>query len=215
MTDKLTVTAGLRWDAQWNPQPSDPNPAIPSTTYIPSDLSQWQPRLGVAWAPDSKTVLRASAGLYDAPTPATYFQRVFTDNGLNTTVADSYLRSTVTLNLFVMPSLLPTRLYRGGEDSATPAALVVGIAPKLPQSAFVPGLRQRGAANQCQDHSNRRLMSTTARGTCRRWSTRICSRPLGGHGHADLSRNASRSHRLGSCLVNRSSAHSRPTMECS
>ena len=34
--------------------------------------------------------MRLSAGLYDAPTPATYFQRVFTDNGLNTVVADSY-----------------------------------------------------------------------------------------------------------------------------
>ena len=58
--------------------------------YIPNDLSQWQPRLGVAWNPASNTVVRLSAGLYDAPTPATYFQRVFTDNGLNTVVADSY-----------------------------------------------------------------------------------------------------------------------------
>ena len=33
------MTAGLRWDGQWNPQPSHPNPAIPQTTYIPNDLS--------------------------------------------------------------------------------------------------------------------------------------------------------------------------------
>ena len=59
---KLTVTAGLRWDGQWNPQPSNPNPAIAQTTTIPNDLSQWQPRLGMAWNPASNTVVRAVGG---------------------------------------------------------------------------------------------------------------------------------------------------------
>jgi hypothetical protein len=90
LTKRLTLNAGLRWDAQWNPQPANPNQAIPSTTRIPDDLSQWQPRLGLAWNLTTNTVVRLSAGLYDAPTPATYFQRVFTDNGLNTVVSDSY-----------------------------------------------------------------------------------------------------------------------------
>jgi hypothetical protein len=122
LNDKLTMTAGLRWDGQWNPQPSNPNPAILQTTFIPNDLSQWQPRLGFAWSATPKTVLRASAGLYDAPTPATYFQRVFTDNGVNTVVADSYYD----------PQLLP--LVSGGRalpappaQLTTPASLVVGI----------------------------------------------------------------------------------------
>jgi hypothetical protein len=44
----------------------------------------------VAWNPATNTVVRLSAGLYDAPTPATYFQHVFTDNAVNTVVADSY-----------------------------------------------------------------------------------------------------------------------------
>ncbi len=126
VTKKLTVTAGLRWDGQWNPQPAHANPAISQTTSIPNDLSQWQPRLGVAWNPASKTVVRASAGLYDAPTPANIFQRVFTDNALNTVVADSYFD----------PQILPL-VTSGGYHSlsappaglTTPAALVVGIAP--------------------------------------------------------------------------------------
>ena len=98
----------------------------PQTSFIPNDLSQWEPRLGIAWSATSNTVLRASAGLYDAPTPATYFQRVFTDNAVNTVVADSYYD----------PQLLT--LFSGGTPGAlsappatltTPAALVVGIDP--------------------------------------------------------------------------------------
>ena len=124
----LTLTAGLRWDAQWNPQPIHPNAAIPSTTYIPNDVNQWQPRLGLAWDPAQNTVLRASAGLYDAPTPAMYFQRVFTDNGLNTVIADSYYDPHV-LPLAATP--LPHSFATPPTGLETPAALVVGIAPNF------------------------------------------------------------------------------------
>ena len=89
VTDKLTVTAGLRWDAQWNPQPPDPNPSIPLTTTIPSDLNQWQPRLGIAWGPTRRRCCALRRALR-RPHSCDLFQRVFTDNGLNTTVADSY-----------------------------------------------------------------------------------------------------------------------------
>ena len=126
LTKKLTVTAGLRWDGQWNPPPLHPNFAIPQTTYIPNDLSQWQPRLGLAWNPASKTVVRLSAGLYDAPTPATFFQRVFTDNGVNTVVADSYYDPQV---LALVSS--GHALTAPPPGLTIPAALVVGIAPNF------------------------------------------------------------------------------------
>lgn len=124
LREDLALTAGLRWQGQWNPQPNQPHTAIPGTSRIPNDLTQWQPRLGLAWNPSRKTVVRLSGGLYDAPTPATLFQRVFTDNGINSVVADS----------FYDPSLLA--LAAGGNGLAaapagltTPAALAVGIAP--------------------------------------------------------------------------------------
>jgi Carboxypeptidase regulatory-like domain/TonB dependent receptor len=136
---KLTVTAGLRWDGQWDPQPSNPNGAIAQTTNIPNDLSQWQPRLGMAWNPASNTVVRLSAGLYDAPTPANIFQRVFTDNAVNTVVADSYFD----------PQILPlvtaggnyTPLPAPPAGLTVPAAFVVGIAPDFhnPRSFQVAG----------------------------------------------------------------------------
>jgi hypothetical protein len=86
----VTITAGLRWEGQWNPQPTNPNPALPETALIPNDLRMWQPRFGIAWDVDGKgrTVVRLSAGLYDARTPANLFQRVFTDNGLTTLQID-------------------------------------------------------------------------------------------------------------------------------
>jgi len=141
LTDKLTLTAGLRWDAQWNPQPPNPNPAIPLTAEIPSDLSQWQPRLGIAWGATSKTVIRASAGLYDAPTPATYFQRVLTDNALNTVTADSYYDP----QLLTMFAGGPRALSTVPQGLTTPAAFVVGIDPNFrnPRSFQVSGSIER------------------------------------------------------------------------
>ncbi len=87
----LTITAGLRWDFQINPQPTTPNPAQPLTAQIPHDLKMVQPRLGFAWDIGGKgtTVLRASAGLFDSRTPSYLMQRIFTDNGLNTLLLDS------------------------------------------------------------------------------------------------------------------------------
>lgn len=126
LSEGLALTAGLRWDGQWNPQPTAPNAAIPGTSMIPNDLRQCQPRLGLAWNPESGTVVRLSAGLYDAPTPATYFNRVFTNNGRNAIMADSVYD----------PTLLA--LAASGQGLAappagltTPAALAMGIAPNF------------------------------------------------------------------------------------
>jgi len=105
--DNITATAGLRWEGQWNPQPARPNPAIPQTGYIPDDLKQWQPRAGIAW--DVKgggtTIVRISAGMYDARTPSTLFQRVFTDNGITTVAVDSRFDPTV-LSQLTFPNAL-------------------------------------------------------------------------------------------------------------
>lgn len=82
----LTLTAGLRWEGQWNPQPPRPNPALPLTGFIPNDLAMWQPRLGLAWDANGRgrTIVRLTAGLFSSRTPATLFHRVFTNNNLLT-----------------------------------------------------------------------------------------------------------------------------------
>jgi len=78
----LTLSFGLRWEGQIEPGPiTDPSqvffapfigkPGFPSDGKIPSDLKQWQPRLGLTWDPagHGKTVIRLSAGIFNARTP--------------------------------------------------------------------------------------------------------------------------------------------------
>ena len=108
----VTITAGLRWEAQINPQPTTPNPAYPITRKIPNDLGMWQPRLGVAWnvRGNGTTVVRLSGGIFDAHTPGYLMQKVFTDNGLNTLVLDTNVDPTL-VNFLTVPKrvdLAPT-----------------------------------------------------------------------------------------------------------
>jgi hypothetical protein len=136
----LSLAAGLRWTAQWNPQPPAPDSAIPQTAHIPSDLMQWQPRLGLAWNPGSRTDVRLSAGLYDAPTPATLFHRIFADGGRHTIVADSYFDPEI-LSLTDASARSPHALSAAPSGLSTPAALVVGIDSHLrnPRSLQIAG----------------------------------------------------------------------------
>ena len=87
----LTLYYGLRWEAQINPQPEATNTDLVNKvksfpwpfgyagkvdpTKIDSDLTQFGPRLGVAWDPfkDSRTVVRGYAGIYNARTPMLLF----------------------------------------------------------------------------------------------------------------------------------------------
>ena len=121
----LSLTAGLRWDGQWNPQA--PGGTVAQTAVIPNDLSQWQPRIGLAWNPADNTVVRVSSGLYDAHTPATVFERVFTDNGVNTLAVDSFFDPAL-LPLVSAPGLALHALALP-PPAVTTNALLVGIAP--------------------------------------------------------------------------------------
>jgi hypothetical protein len=105
----VTVHAGLRWEGQWNPTPPRPNPAIVETSRIPNDLKMWQPRLGLTWdaSGDGRTIVRVSAGIYNARTPATLFQRVSTDNGTATVAVDSRTDPSI-FNDLVYPNGLET-----------------------------------------------------------------------------------------------------------
>ena len=134
LRDKLTLTAGVRWAGQWNPQPGSVNAKIAQTQSIPNDLKQWQPRVGLAWNPMKSTTVRVSSGLYSAITPATIFHRVFADNGTQTVVADSYFDPqllTATGAFTSNPHALAV-----APTLTTPNALIVGIDPRFrnPQS---------------------------------------------------------------------------------
>ncbi len=83
----LTINAGLRWEAQIEPDPITPAAEVffapfigqtkngqefPSNGKLISDKKMWQPRLGISWDPqaDGRTVLRATWGIFYARVPA-------------------------------------------------------------------------------------------------------------------------------------------------
>jgi hypothetical protein len=90
----LTISPGFRYDAQFNPSyltATLPQGRAPGATSIPNDLTELQPRVGVAWdvASDSRTVVRAGAGLYAAPTVMSTFVQSILFNGGNPDVGYS------------------------------------------------------------------------------------------------------------------------------
>ena len=82
VTPALTLSYGLRYDAQLNPTPDAPNPALPESAQIPSDKNNWGPRFGFSWTPDmGRSVIRGNAGLYYSRTPALLMVSPITTNG--------------------------------------------------------------------------------------------------------------------------------------
>jgi hypothetical protein len=87
VNQKLTVTAGLRWDAQFTPAPGlinnnyDPLSAYYTQT-IKNVLDRVQPRLGFSWSPFKGTVVRGGYGLFSALNQGSTYYAMRVENGV-------------------------------------------------------------------------------------------------------------------------------------
>jgi hypothetical protein len=62
ITRKLTMNYGLRWEYESG-----------LSNYVNKDYKGWQPRIGLAYSPNSKTVLRGGFGIFDDRYNLTFF----------------------------------------------------------------------------------------------------------------------------------------------
>jgi hypothetical protein len=126
-SSRLSIDVGLRWDAQWNPQPQAGIAGVrvpvgppsqltfaPVPQGIPDDTMQWGPRGAVAYdlTGDGTTLVKGSAGLYYGRTPMIYFP--LRGAGIsNTTLVAPPARFGVTF-----PAVLPSELTAGSPLAA-------------------------------------------------------------------------------------------------
>jgi Carboxypeptidase regulatory-like domain/TonB dependent receptor len=78
---QLTLEMGLREDFQVYPQPTK-NPAFPLTGQYPNQFGRVAPRLGFAWQPVSKTVVRGGFGDFYTNMNGLNYRNAVISNGL-------------------------------------------------------------------------------------------------------------------------------------
>jgi outer membrane receptor protein involved in Fe transport len=84
----LTLNIGLRYDLQLIDKPPVRNPSMAllaaglDTSVLPTDKHNLAPRIGMAWSPRNRMVLRAGYGIFYALTPSALTARAFFQNGI-------------------------------------------------------------------------------------------------------------------------------------
>ena len=81
ITPKLTVNYGVRYEYAHLPQPKIVNPDYPQTGHIATGRLNLEPRLGLAYSLNEKTVVRAGFGVFHARFPGSLIDNLFTNNG--------------------------------------------------------------------------------------------------------------------------------------
>jgi outer membrane receptor protein involved in Fe transport len=123
LTPAVTLNLGIRYDKQDIEQPTVQNPdaallaAGLDTSRIHEDGNNIAPRLGIAWTPSSRTVVRAGYGVFYGRTPAIMVGTAHSQNGIQV------------LSIQFPATLFPT--YPGRYETL-PASL-----RSLPQNIFV------------------------------------------------------------------------------
>jgi hypothetical protein len=117
---KLTLDLGLREDFQVYPQPTE-NPTIPLTGQFPNRYRRLAPRLGFAYQPIAKTVVRGGFGMFYDVFNGINYESSVAQNGLSTHQASARIPfdSTAAPNTqqVVFPNTLPSTFTGFGVSS--------------------------------------------------------------------------------------------------
>jgi len=105
----LTLEMGLREDFQVYPQPAE-NPAFPLTGQYPNQFRRLAPRLGFAWQPAAKTVVRGGFGQFYTNMNGLNYRNAVVSDGLasqQSSVNASYTSGPPNQQLPTFPNILP------------------------------------------------------------------------------------------------------------
>lgn len=136
----VTINMGMRYEIQTIPQPPQPNTATALTTEytskINTDSNNFGPRIGIAWEPFKKTVVRAGYGMFYAKTSNSTWYAVRVENGV---YQQTFNCSPSPTNASYCPALtFPNLIFTppGGAPTAPFAgALTPQVTPFTPPSA--------------------------------------------------------------------------------
>lgn len=81
ITPKLTINPGLRYDFTSLPNAVSPNPDWPLTAKIPNGSGDFAPRLGIAYALNSKTVFHTGFGVFYNRYPTSTIENLIVSSG--------------------------------------------------------------------------------------------------------------------------------------
>ncbi|HEX8816732.1 MAG TPA: TonB-dependent receptor [Terriglobales bacterium] len=117
---QLTLELGLREDFQVYPQPQE-NPAFPLTGQYPNQYRRIAPRLGFAWQPIPKTVIRGGFGMFYTNMNGLNYRNAVISNGLPSQQASantSYISGPPNDQVPTFPNILPANspLFLGSPD---------------------------------------------------------------------------------------------------
>jgi len=86
LRNDLTVNLGARYDLQITPDPTHPNTSSAIATFYTQKLKtpadRIVPRVGIAWTPTNKTVVRAGYGVFAALTQGSTYYAMRVENGV-------------------------------------------------------------------------------------------------------------------------------------